>query len=79
MADPVRWEPSTGSEALYMESVCATCRHDAAYREGTGDSCEIAARMYRELQAAEWICGDDGYPTCTKYSADHSLKEADNG
>lgn len=65
-----RWKPSNSSDGIYMEEICVRCANDAAFRDGTGDSCEIAARMYREGETAEWLLTETGGVKCTAFLAE---------
>lgn len=72
---PVPYRPTSGCEgAEFMASFCDRCQRDAAFRNGTGDSCPIIANsMVYEVgddgYPAELIHDPyDGYPTCTAYS-----------
>jgi hypothetical protein len=62
-----QWHPSNSADGFFMEEICVRCVHDKAFREGEGDSCEIAAAMYRDQGAPEWIIGLDGMPFCKKF------------
>lgn len=60
------WHPSNSSHSLLVESVCAECENDVAYQKGEGDSCPIAARLYAERSAPEWIV-ENGCVTCAAF------------
>ena len=63
----MRWRPRNSADGMFMENICADCEHDAAFRDGTGDSCEIAAAMYRNSGDAAWVIGLDGKPFCKSF------------
>ena len=68
------YQPGNGCEgADFMSAFCDRCQHDAAFREGTGESCPIAANtmIYTPEDAEyprEWVYGDDDEPTCTAFT-----------
>lgn len=65
--------PSNGTEGMiFMEHFCERCKRDAAFRDGTGDSCQIAANTMAfdvsdSEYPAEWQYGEDGQPKCTAF------------
>jgi hypothetical protein len=71
----VPYRPSCGSEgADFMARFCDLCSRDAAYRDGAGDSCPIAAASLTYLidqpgYPAEWI-RDEAGPRCTAFEAE---------
>jgi len=78
-AAPELYQPSNGIEgACFMELFCDRCTRDAAFRAGTGDSCEIVANtmVYSvddEAYPREWIYGPDDAPTCTAFEAEAAI------
>ena len=70
------YRPSNGIEGRdFMSSYCDRCARDAAYRDGTGDSCPIAARSIGCLvddpeYPTEWTHTSVGEPTCTAFEAE---------
>lgn len=60
------WRPTNSSHGVLMESICAECENDAAFQKGEGDSCPIAARLYVERSAPEWVV-ENGCVTCTAF------------
>lgn len=68
-----RYKPENGcAGADFQEAFCDRCMADKAFRDGTGDSCEIIANtmvfdVEDERYPAEWIYGADGTPTCTAF------------
>lgn len=62
-----QWKPTNSADGIFMEEACACCEHDTAFRDGTGDSCEIAAAMYRDAGNPAWIIGLDGLPFCKSF------------
>lgn len=73
MREPgTQWHPYCGNDGLFMEEICAVCEHDAAFRDGTGDSCEIAAAMYRNSGDPAWIIGLNGQPFCKSFKREGS-------
>lgn len=62
-----QWAPMNSADGIFMENICCFCEHDAAFRAKTGDSCEIAAAMYRNGGNPAWIIGLDGLPFCKSY------------
>jgi hypothetical protein len=57
--------------AIFMDRFCDRCRHDTAFRDGTGDSCLIAAnavalKVTDPGYPAEWIEDERG-PRCTAF------------
>lgn len=71
-----KYRPSNGSEGeIFMMNYCHVCKRDAEFREGTGDSCPIAADVHCYSKddpkyPAEWQYGHDGQPTCTAFDAE---------
>lgn len=67
-----RYQPVSGMEgAEFMSVFCDRCTRDQAFRDGTGDSCPIAAAtMVFDVEddeyPAEWVYRDDT-PTCTAF------------
>jgi len=76
----VPYRPSNGVEGeMFMERFCFRCAKDAAFQNGIGDSCPIAAAtmIYDEddpKYPPEWI-EEDGYPRCTAFTLDASQEE----
>jgi hypothetical protein len=77
MADtPTRpYCPRNGSEGRgFMARFCDRCKRDAAFRAGTGDSCEIVANAMCYLYPPEWVENDadgaDANPRCTAFDAE---------
>jgi hypothetical protein len=72
------YQPSSGSEgAWFMSRFCDLCKRDAAFRDGTGDSCPIAAdTMVYSVDdpeyPREWIEDESG-PRCTAFEPEESL------
>lgn len=70
------YQPANGMEgAEFMSDLCDRCARDAAFRNGTGDSCPIVAAtmvysVEDEAYPREWIYGPDSLPTCTAFEAD---------
>lgn len=70
------YRPSNGSEGIYfMSRFCDRCQRDAAYRDGTGDSCPIAAatmafKITDPDYPTEWVQDDSG-PRCTAFAEVH--------
>ena len=68
-----RYRPSNGTEGMgFMAHFCDRCKHDAAFRDGTGDSCPIAAASLAFDQdhpkyPTEWQYDASGRPTCTAF------------
>lgn len=62
-----QWQPSNSADGVFMENICCHCEHDKAFRDGEGDSCEIAAAMYRNAGDPHWIIGLDGKPFCKSF------------
>lgn len=67
MQPGTQWRPSNSNDGMFMEEICGDCEHDAAFRDGTGDSCEIAAAMYRNGGGPDWVIGLDGQPFCKQF------------
>lgn len=67
-----KYRPSNGSEgADFMSEFCDRCQRDAAFQDGTGDSCQIAAATMAYNIAdpeypKEWIEDERG-PRCTAF------------
>lgn len=64
-----QWRPYSSDEAAWFQSThCDLCVRDAAYRDGTGDSCPIAAQGFGVSLGLEpppeWV-DVNGDPTCT--------------
>ena len=58
---------------MFMAAFCDRCERDWAFREGTGDSCPIAADTMVFMPGdpgypSEWIYGLDDEPTCTAFA-----------
>lgn len=72
---PEPYQPASGTEgADFMALFCDRCTRDAAFRDGTGESCPIVAntivfKVTDERYPREWIYGSDGYPVCTAFQA----------
>ena len=64
-----QWQPTCSKDGMDMEDICCRCQNDAEYQAGTGDSCEIAAAMYRDGGNSHWLVGLDGKPFCTKFKS----------
>lgn len=70
---PEPYQPGSGLEgADFMAAYCDRCQHDQAFRDGTGDSCPIAANTMvftpeDDAYPREWIYGADDEPTCTAF------------
>ena len=68
------YRPSNGMEGMmFMEQFCDRCVSDKAFREGTGDSCEIVCNtlVYDTEDPEypkEWVRDSNGEPTCTKFA-----------
>jgi hypothetical protein len=68
-----RYQPANGMEgADFMAEFCDRCTKDTAFRDGTGDSCPIAANtmVYRVTDPnypPEWIEDEQG-PRCTAFT-----------
>jgi len=68
MAQPGEmWHPRNSADGVFMENICCFCEHDQAFQAGKGDSCEIAAAMYRNSGDPAWIIGLDGTPFCRQF------------
>ncbi len=67
-----QWKPSNSADGMFQESICCECERDKAFRDGTGDSCEIAAAMYRNSGGPEWLIGLDGLPFCKSFKREGS-------
>ena len=71
-----KYRPSNGTEGvMFMSRFCYLCAKDAAFRDGTGDSCPIAAATFSygvndEKYPSEWQYGADGQPTCTAFESE---------
>lgn len=68
-----QWRPWSSEEAAdFDDRFCSQCIRDAAFRAGTGDSCEIAADGFGVALGLEpppqWIEDEDG-PGCTAFEA----------
>ena len=69
--DPYR--PSNGTEGLgFMEVWCFECERDRSFMDGTGDGCEIAARVLalkpgEDGYPSEWTYNEEGRPVCTAF------------
>ena len=67
-----KYRPSNGTEGeFFMNYYCDRCKHDSAYRNGTGYSCEIVSDAITldiddENYPTEWQY-KDGEPVCTKF------------
>lgn len=72
MQPGTQWQPRNSADGIFMEETCAYCEHDEAFRAGTGDSCEIAAAMYRNSGDPAWIIGLDGTPFCKSFKREDS-------
>lgn len=73
------YRPANGSEGRdFMERWCGRCERDRAFREGDGDSCEIAA-MTMAISISEpgypkeWRQDGPHGPRCTAYAGDAHL------
>lgn len=70
-----KYRPSNGSEGeMFAARWCEQCEADRAYRDGTGESCEIIARtMVFDTDEAdyprEWQYDATGQPCCTAFVA----------
>jgi len=73
------YRPSNGTEGeFFMADWCDRCDRDRAFRDGTSDSCPIAAAtMWADVNSPdyprEWICDAEGWPgnpRCTAFVAD---------
>ena len=78
------YRPSSGTEGAYfMAAFCDQCVHDAAFRDGTGDSCPIAANtICYDLDDAEYPnewAYRDGEPVCTAVTRDPAKLSAAPG
>lgn len=68
-----KYRPSNGTEGqLFMDWFCDRCKRDAAFRDGSGDSCPIVADAFTfnvsdPKYPAEWQYGTDGQPCCTAF------------
>jgi hypothetical protein len=75
------YQPANGIEgADFMADWCDRCQHDAAFREGTGESCAIAdnAMAYDEDDPeypVEWREDGPEGPRCTAFTAVLSAME----
>lgn len=68
-----KYRPSNGSEGdSFMSDYCYQCIHDNPDYNASSPRCEImTATMCYDVNdpeyPPEWIYGDDGKPTCTKF------------
>ena len=68
-----RYRPSNGTEGdAFIAAFCERCERDRAFREGTGDGCEILARtLVLDVDdpdyPTEWTYDTDEMPTCTAF------------
>lgn len=76
------YQPGGGLEgAVFMARFCDLCARDAAFRDGTGDSCPIVANtmVYDEDDAeypVEWRQDGPEGPRCTAFQpARQALKQ----
>ncbi|KKC25794.1 hypothetical protein WP12_12110 [Sphingomonas sp. SRS2] len=73
------YRPSNGSEGRdFMNRWCGVCERDRAFREGEGDSCEIAAMTMAvsvddPAYPREWRQDGPNGPRCTAYEGDAHL------
>ena len=69
------YRPSNGTEGdAFIAAFCERCERDRAFREGTGDGCEILARtLVLDVDdpdyPTEWTYDTDEMPTCTAFVA----------
>lgn len=67
------YRPSNGTEGeWFMANWCHRCERDRAFREGDGDSCQIAANTMAYDRdhpdyPEEWRYNDAGRPVCTAF------------
>ena len=68
-----KYRPASGTEGVeFMDRFCCLCAKDAAYRDGRGDSCPIAAaavsfRINEPEYPVEWTFDATGQPCCTAF------------
>lgn len=70
------YRPSNGSEGEeFMSQYCGQCKHDAKYQrtQDGKDGCKIIVYSHafdigHPKYPKEWIYGNDGQPTCTKFA-----------
>ncbi len=68
--------PSNGSEGeMFMSRHCAECKYDAKYQrtQDGKDGCKIIVNTHAydvgdPKYPKQWIYGQDGQPTCTKFA-----------
>lgn len=72
------YQPSCGFEgAAFMARFCDQCVHDAAFRDGTGDSCTIAANTMvydvdDDAYPVEWREDGPHGPRCTAFEREQA-------
>ena len=68
------YRPSNGTEGeMFRERWCEQCKRDAAFRDGSGNGCEILTNsLIRDVDdpayPPEWTY-DEGQPCCTAFEA----------
>jgi hypothetical protein len=68
------YRPSNGTEGeCFIETWCAHCQHDEAFRRDEGDGCPIVAatfcyRVDEPDYPREWTYNDKGRPICTAFA-----------
>jgi hypothetical protein len=64
---------STLEAADFYAAFCSRCLKDAPFRDGSGDSCPIAAQGFGVALGLEpppeWVRGDNG-PACAAFEAE---------
>lgn len=63
---------------MFQDRYCDRCVRDEAFRDGSGDSCEIAAQGYGVAigltPPVEWVA-ENGLPRCTAFTPTQGARD----